>query len=111
MNPLIVHLFDINTSRVNTQLLNMCHTTGQTFCTAATMFKKTDYLMTKLQLLWSNCVGFSLENIRANLGVRNSIKTRSVLKNENCYPMRCPCHIIHNTTHKGSVGFTRVTKV
>ena len=48
MNPLIVPLFDINTSRVDTQLLNMCHTTGQTSGTAATFFKKTDDLMTKL---------------------------------------------------------------
>ena len=24
--------------------------------------------------------------------------------------MGCPCHVIHNTAHKGSVGFTRVTK-
>ena len=24
--------------------------------------------------------------------------------------MGCPCHIIHNTAHKGSVGFTRATK-
>ena len=101
MNPLIVPLFDINTSRVDTQLLNMCHTTGQTSGTAATFFKKTDDLMTKLQLLWSNCVGFSLENIRVNLGVRNSIKTRSILKNENCYLMGFPCHIIHNKLTKG----------
>ena len=58
MNPLTVRLFDINTSMVDTQVLNMCCTTGQTSGTAATMFQKTDDVMTKLQLPWSNVVGF-----------------------------------------------------
>ena len=110
MNPLTVRLFDINTSRVDTRFLDMCCTTGQTSGTAATIFQKIDDVMIKLQLPWSNCVGFSLDDTSANLGVRNSIKTRVILKNENCYFMGCPCHIIHNTAHKGSVGFTRVTK-
>ena len=74
------------------------------------MFQKTDDIMTKLQFPWSNCVGFSLDNTSANLDVRNSVKTRVILKNENYYFMGCPCHIIHSTAHKGSVGFTRVTK-
>ena len=51
-----------------------------------------------------------IDGTRANLGVSNSIKTWVILKNGNCYFMGCPCHIIHNTAHKGLVGFTRVTK-
>ena len=78
----------------------MCCTTGQTSGTAATMFKKIDHVMTKLQLPWSNCVGFSLDNTSANLGLCNSIKTIVILKNGNCYFMGCPCHFIHNTAHK-----------
>ena len=64
--------------------------------------------MIKLQLPWKNCAGFSLDNTSANLGIRNSIKSR--VKNNNCYFMGCPCHIIHNTAHKGSAGFTCNTK-
>lgn len=51
-----------------------------------------------------------IDGTRANLGASNSIKTWVILKNENSYFMGCPCHIIHNTAHKGLVGFTRVTK-
>ena len=100
MNPLTVCLVDININMVDTQFLNMCCTTGQTSSTAVTMFQKIDHVMTKLQLPWGNCVGFSLDNTRADLGVHNSIKTRVILKNENCYFMGCLCHVIHNTAHK-----------
>ena len=79
MNPLTVRLVDINTNMVDTQFLDMCCTTGQTSSTAATMFQKIDHFMTKLQLPWSNCVGFSLDNTSENLGVCNSIKTRVIL--------------------------------
>ena len=64
----------------------------------------------KLQFPWSNFVGFSLDNTRANLAVRNARNTRVILKNENCYFLACPCHVIHNLAHKGSVVFTRATK-
>ena len=66
--------------------------------------------MIKLQLPWRNCVGFSLDNTSANLGIRNSIKSTVILKNNDCYFMGCLCHIIHNTAHKGSAGFTCNTK-
>ena len=86
----------------------MCCTTGQTSGTAATMFKKIDHVMTKLQLPWSNCVGFSLDNTSENLKVfATLLRPELFLKNENCYFMGCLCHAIHNTAHKGSVGFTK----
>ena len=53
---------------------------------------------------------FSVDNTSSNLGVRNPMKTRVILKNENCYFMGCLYHVVNYTTHKESVGFTRVTK-
>ena len=110
MNPRTVRLFDISTSMFNTRFLDMCCTTGQTSGTSPKIFQKIDDVMTKLKLSWSNCVGFSVDNTSSNLGVRNPMKTRVILKNENCYFMGCPYHVVNYTTHKESVGFTRVTK-
>ena len=110
MNPLTVRLYDSSKSRVDICFLDMYFTSGQNSGTAAQIFQKIDDAMIKLQLPWKNCVGFSLYNTSANLGISNSVKSRVILKNNNCYFMGCPCHIIHNTTHKGSAGFTYNTK-
>ena len=110
MNPLTVRLYDISKSRIDTRFLDMSCTSRQNSGTAATIFQKINDVMIKLQLPWKNCVGFSLDNTSANLGIRNSIKSRVILKNNNCYLMGCPCHIIHNTAHKQSAGFTCNTK-
>ena len=62
-----------------------------------------------LQVPWENCVGFSLDNTSANTGMRNSIKSRIIAKNESCYIMGCPCHINHNNTQQCSTAFTSAT--
>ena len=49
MNLLTVGLFGINTSMVNTRFWEMCSTTGHTFGTAATIFKKIDDVITTYQ--------------------------------------------------------------
>ena len=43
------------------------------------------------------------------MGIRNSIKSRIIAKNEVCCIMGCSSHIIHNTAHQGSTAFTSVT--
>ena len=80
MNPLTVQLYDSSKSRVDTRFLDMCCTSGQNSGTAATIFQKIDDVMIKLQLPWKNCVGFSLDNTSANLGIRSSINSRVILK-------------------------------
>ena len=110
MNPLTVRLYDSSKSRTDTRFSDMSCTSRQNSGTAATIFQKINDIMIKLQLTWKNCVGFSLDNTSANLGVRNSIKSRVILKNNNCYFMGYPCYIIHNTAHKRSAGFTCNTK-
>ena len=67
MKLLIVRLLDINTSSVDKPFLDMyCHA-GRTSSTAATTFHKIDGVMTRLQLSWSNCVGFPFDNTSAIL--------------------------------------------
>ena len=95
MNPLTVRLYDSSKSRVDTCFLDLCCTSGQNSSTVAAIFQKTDDVMIKLQPPWKNCVGFSIDNTSANLGICNSIKSRVTLKNNNCYFM--DAHVISLT--------------
>ena len=109
MNPLTVRLYDVNTSRVVTNFIGMCCTAGPTGGQAASIFNKIDEVLKTHKVPWGNCVGFSVDNTSTNLGKRNSIKTRVLAENQECYFLGCPFHIIHNTAHKGSSAFTKVT--
>ena len=67
MKLLIVRLLDINTSSIDKPVLDMYCTAGRNSSTAATTFHKIDGVMTRLQLSWSNCVGFPFDNTSAIL--------------------------------------------
>ena len=54
-----------------------------------------------------NCVGVSVDNTSVNLGKRNSILTRVLVKNPTIYFMGCPCHIVHNTCMKAAEKFNQ----
>ena len=58
---------------------------------------------------WNNCIGASVDNTSVNLGKRNSILTRVHQQNPTVFFMGCPCHIVHNTTHKAAEKFTAVS--
>ena len=74
--------------------------------TAKTIFSRTESVIDYLEVPWENCVGFSLDNASANMGIRNSIKSRIIAKSETCYIMDYPCQIIHNAAHQGSTACT-----
>ena len=84
----------------------MCCTAGQSSGTTETIFSKTEPIIDYLEVPWENCVGFSLDNTSANMGIRNSVKSWIIAKNETWYIIGCPYHIIHNTAHPGSTAFT-----
>ena len=102
MNPLTVRLYDVNRNCVVPRFLDMCCTSGKDCGTAGIIFNKTDSKITEFDVPWNNCVGFSVNNTSVNLGTRNSILSRVLVKNASCYFMGCPCHIIHNTANKGA---------
>ena len=56
-----------------------------------------------------NCIAFSVDNTSANLGQFNSIKTRVLERNPNCYFLGRPCHILHNTAGKASAKLKEVS--
>lgn len=109
MNPLTVRIFDVNSSKVESRFLDMCATEGTNAATAASIFQKIDDVLSNHNILWSNCVGFGVDNTNVNVGSRNSIMTRVKEKNEACYFMGCPCHLLHNIASKASEAFCDVT--
>ena len=122
MNPLTVRFFNERSSRVTTQFLDMCLTTGKNIVlrlalhitiginsgTAQSIFEKIDEVFTSNALPWTHCVGVGVDNTSVNLGIRNSIRTRVLEKNPAVYIMGCPCHIVHNTALKASQRFLQV---
>uniref|UniRef100_H3B154 DUF4371 domain-containing protein n=1 Tax=Latimeria chalumnae TaxID=7897 RepID=H3B154_LATCH len=104
MNLLIVHMFDINTQRAESRLLNMCATTGKDSATAAAIFDKISQALDTYSIPWANCVGFGVDNTSVNLGKKNSIMTRVKEKF-----MGCPCHLIHNMACKSAGSFTQLS--
>lgn len=110
MNPLTVRIFNVENNSVETQLLDMCVSKGTSAATAAAIFDQIDQKITSLDIPWTNCVAFGVDNTSVNLGKRNSIKTRVVEKNASCYFMGCPCHLVHNVAARASDAFSKSSK-
>lgn len=110
MNPLTVRIFDIRNQKVESRFLDMCATTGKDAATAATIFDKINEVLEKHEIPWGNCVGFGVDNTNVNVGTRNSIMTRVKQKNDACYFMGCPCHLLHNIACKASESFSDTTE-
>lgn len=108
MNPLTIQIYNVNNNRVETQLLDMCVSKGVSSATAAAIFDKIDEKITGFEITWTNCIAFGVDNTSVNLGNTNSIKTRAHKKNEKCYFMGCPCHLIHKIASRASDTFKKV---
>ncbi len=87
----------------------MCATEGTDAATAHSIFEKIDSVLISHDISWSSCVGFGVDNTNVNLGSKNSIMTRVKEKNEDCYFMGCPCHLLHNIACEASDAFSDVT--
>ena len=106
MNVLIVYLFDKKKTRVTTEFLSMCSTTGPHSGTADKVFKKINDEMIKFEIPWENCRGFSVDSAPVNVGVNCSLTTMVHIKNPSIFFMGCPCHKVHNAASKGMHKFT-----
>ncbi|KAK6191363.1 hypothetical protein SNE40_003074 [Patella caerulea] len=105
MNPLTVRIYDVNTSMVKFDLLDMCCTSGRGSATAEGIFSKIKEKIDLHDIPWENCVAFGVDNTSVNLGKRNSIKTRVKQETESCYFVGCPCHLVHNLACRASDAF------
>ena len=110
LNPLTVRIYDDNQRQVVTVLLDLCTTSGCDCGTADIIFQKIDSIMSQYDISWGQCIGFGVDNTSVNVGVDKSIMTHVKAKNDSCYFMGCPCHIIvHNIACKDSNAFTKIS--
>ena len=105
MNPVIVRIYDSNTDRLITRLLDMCLTTGTGSLTAANIFTAMYNALELRGIPWVNCVSLSVDNTSVNMRKNNSNRSRAILKNSSLYMMGCSCHILYNTAQKVSQTF------
>jgi hypothetical protein len=85
----------------------MCTTKGPN---AADIFEKIENVISHNQIPWDKCVAFSVDNASVNMGKRNSIKSRVLVKNPDVYFVGCSCHMTHNAAHKGRDNFSGVSE-
>ena len=103
--PVTVRIYDSNTDRIVTRLLDMYLTTGTSSVNAANIFTAINNALESQGIPWVNCVSLSVDNTSVNMGKYNSIRSRAILKNSSLYMMKCSYHNLHNTTQKASQTF------
>jgi len=56
-------------------------------------------------------ISLSVDNTSVNMGIRNSLCLRVLIKHPQIYVCACgcACHIIHNTSSKAAAAFLQIT--
>ena len=109
MNVVCCRIFGVDTSkRVEFWFYNMCATSGEPCLKASTLFEAIDGTLTKDGLDWDNIVSVGLDNTNANIGNKNSIKSR-IFENASCFIAGCNCHLSHLAAGRGGSAYSAVS--
>ena len=87
MNLMTVKLFDVNC--VQHRFLDMCTTAGSEAATAETIFNKMDSVADKACYSWKNFISLSVDNTSVNTRIRNSLRSRILIKHPQIYGCGC----------------------
>ena len=102
MNAACALIFDVNNSKyVEIKFYDMCATSGEDCCKAAALFDAIDVQFIKDGIDWENLVCIGLDNTNTNMGNKNSVKSRVLDKNSDCFIAGCNCHLSHLAACKG----------
>ena len=86
MNPVCALIFDVNKSKqVSFKFYDMCVTRGEHCSKAATLFDAIEEKLLKEGVSWENCISMRLDNTNSNVGEHNSVKSRVLKRNPNCF--------------------------
>ena len=102
MNPVTVHIFDINQHKEVMKFLDMGLSKSST---SVGIFCSIDSAITKYEIPWSNCTAFGVDSTSVNIGRHKFLIVEARKKNEHIVLMSCPCHIAHNTAGKSTKAF------
>ena len=82
MNTVCIRIFDIKRSKtVTSHFFDMCLTGGGDAAKASTIFAATEECLVANDMLWNNCVSLSVDNTNAMIGIRNSVTSKFLGKN------------------------------
>ena len=105
VNAVCCQIFDVDTSkRVEFKFYNTCATSGEHCLKANQLFEAIDGTLTKDGLDWDNIVGVGLDNTNANIGNKNSIKSR-ILENACCFVADCNCHLSYLAAERSGSAY------
>ena len=82
MYSVTVRIFDFNFNRIIKKFFDMNFLEGTDAPTAWGLFDSVNNLFEWCNIQWSHCMGTGLDNTNANIGKRNSIKSRSRQKDD-----------------------------
>ena len=71
-------------------------------CTGENIFKLVDGELTKANIPWQNCIGFSADNASVMMGRKKGVASFVLEKNKDCMIVGCPCHMVHNAAEKAA---------
>ena len=110
MNAVCCQIFDADTGkRVEFQFYDMCATSGEHCSKASTLFEAINRTLTKDGLDWDNIVIVALDNTNANIGDKNSIKSRILEKNFSSFIAGCNCYLSHLAAGRGGSAYSVVS--
>ena len=102
-------IFDINHQGIMKKNSNINLMEKQDASTAAEMFSSVDTIFVKHGISWDFVAALGVDNTNANIGERNSLKSRALEKNHNIFITGCLCHILYNAACKYGSVFATVT--
>ena len=80
-------------------------TSGKHCSKAVTLLNKIDETHFKDGIDWCSLISSGLDNTNANIGSKNSLKSRILEKNSSFFEAGCNCHLVHLVADKRGQAF------
>ena len=87
----------------------MCVTTGVDCFKSKTLVNAINDKFVKDEIPWQNVISVSLDNTSANMGIRNSVKSRMLQKNAHCPIAGCKLPLSLFAASKGGAAYHKKT--
>ena len=104
----MVHIYDMNVSRIMTKFLDMNLLEGREASIADAMFENINNLLDVNSIEWDHCMAIGLDNMNVNIGDHNLIKYHAQEKNNDILIAGGLYHILHNASGKAGTAFLQI---
>ena len=103
MNPVTIHIFDVDQSKqVTSHFYDICTTSGEDCGKAAVFFNVIHEKFQNDSVPWMNAVSLSVDNTNSMIGRNNSIASCCKARNPNIFVAGCSCHLADIAATEGN---------